>query len=114
MTKRPILWIVGSCIFAGIACKNKGNTATRPDNKDSMVLLTVRPFEYNGGWGYDILADNKSYIHQDQVPAIQGKHIFLTREDAKKAGNLVIQKIIKTGRIGIDSLDMAKAGIQYK
>lgn len=86
----------------------------QPDKKDSMVLLTVRPFEFNGGWGYDILADNKPYIHQDRVPAIQGRHIFLTEEDAKKAGSLVVQKIIKTGKLGIDSLDMANAGIQYK
>lgn len=111
----PKIWILGVLVYAGVSCKNnKATPDTHSNNHDSMVLLTVKPFEYNGGWGYDILADNKPYIHQDRVPAIQGKHIFLTEEDAKKTGNLVVQKIMKTGRFAIDSLDMVSAGIQYK
>lgn len=108
------LW--GLVLITVFSCKNKKQNSAFPakDNKDSMVLLTVKPFEYNGGWGYDIFAGNKKYIHQDQVPAIAGKRIFLTKEDALKTGNLVVQKIIKTGRFTIDSLDMANAGIRYK
>lgn len=114
MTNHKI-WILGLLVCAGVACKNKRQAAgPQPGNKDSMILLTVKPFEYNGGWGYNILADNKPYIHQNLVPAVQGTHVFLTEEDAKKAGNLVVQKIIKTGRFAIDSMEIINAGIHYK
>lgn len=111
---RSAIWMASLVLLLNFSCKNKNQTSPTKDKKDSMVLLTVKPFSYNDGWGYDILADNKIYIHQDQVPAIFGKHIFLTKEDAQKAGNIVVQKMITTGLPSIDSMDLVNADIQYK
>lgn len=78
-----------------------------------MVLLTIKAVQYPKGWGYDILADNKVYIHQNQVPAISGLHLFLSKEDAEKAANLMIEKLKRNRLPSIDSIEMQKAGIQY-
>jgi hypothetical protein len=47
----------------------------------------------DGGWGYDILANNKLYIHQPYMPAVEGKHPFSSRQFARKTGRLVIRKL---------------------
>ena len=97
------------------ACNNKHQANKFLNTKDSMVLLTVKPFEYNGGWGYNILAGDKVYIHQDQVPAISGRHIFLTSADAQKVGSLVVQKLAQgKNPPSLDSSEIVNAGIKYK
>ena len=55
----------------------------------------VKPFQLKEGWGYDIFVDGKKYVHQENIPAIQGIHYFRTQQDAKKAGEFVATKIKK-------------------
>jgi hypothetical protein len=61
--------------------------------KDELVLVEVRPFNSSFGWGYEIVAGGKVYIHQEFIPAIPGKHGFKTSGDALKVGKLVVSKI---------------------
>lgn len=63
--------------------------------RSGYVYLDCQPFPVaNGsGWGYDILADGKTYIHQDRLPGVPGIHPFATREDALKVGRLMISKL---------------------
>ncbi len=58
--------------------------------KENIQLQT---FKTATGWGYEILKDDKVYIHQEIIPAIEGFKSFITKEEAEKVGNLVIQKI---------------------
>ena len=46
-------------------------------------------------WGYEILIDGKTYIHQEFIPALEGKRTFQTRGDALKVGKYVLKKISK-------------------
>lgn len=64
-------------------------------HRAGYVYLDCQPFQVaNGsGWGYDILADGKTYIHQDRLPGVPGIHPFATREDALKVGRLMISKL---------------------
>ena len=81
--------------------------------QDHILLKT---FQTSTGWGYDIIKDDKVYIHQEIIPAIEGFKSFSTKEEAEKVGNLVIQKIKnKEGgglpqvtREEIDSLQISK------
>ena len=57
------------------------------------MFVQVRAFQTSGGWGYQILADGKSYIKQNFIPAIQGRHSFQTKEQALLVGNKVLEKI---------------------
>lgn len=78
--------------------------------------IQLKTFKTNTGWGYDIVKDDKLYIHQEIIPAIEGFKSFITKEEAEKVGKLVLQKIKnKEGgglpqitREEIDSLQISK------
>jgi hypothetical protein len=55
----------------------------------------LQVFTTNGGYGYDILKNDRVYIHQPYIPAVEGETPFRDRESARKTGRLVISKIRK-------------------
>jgi hypothetical protein len=55
----------------------------------------VKLFESGSGWGYDIMAGRKPYIHQPFIPVIEGEVPFNDKRSARKTGRLVIQKLRK-------------------
>lgn len=57
--------------------------------------LQVKTFNIHKGWGYDIYKDNKLYIHQEIIPAIEGRKSFASKDEAMRLGELVISKIKK-------------------
>jgi predicted glutamine amidotransferase len=61
--------------------------------------LQVKAFNTHKGWGYDIFKDNKLYIHQDVIPAVEGRKSFASKDEAVRIGELVISKI-KQGKGG--------------
>jgi Domain of unknown function (DUF4907) len=52
-----------------------------------------KTFKAPNGWGYDILVDNKLFIHQDCIPVIPTKKGFARQYEAQKVAQLVIQKL---------------------
>lgn len=63
--------------------------------KKEHVLVELRPFQKPQGWGYDILANGKVFIHQSTIPAIPGQHSFRTKEDALEVGQKVVDRIMR-------------------
>ena len=57
------------------------------------VLISVQPIQTSLGWGYEIVAEGKPYIHQEFIPGLKGRKGFDTKEDAILVGNKVISKI---------------------
>jgi hypothetical protein len=55
--------------------------------------FSLQVIQLDGGWGYEILADNKAYISQKYIPAIEGNHFFDNKNDARKVGRLVLDKL---------------------
>ncbi|HAX93010.1 MAG TPA: DUF4907 domain-containing protein [Bacteroidales bacterium] len=55
----------------------------------------VALFRSGNGWGYDILREEKVYIHQPFMPAVEGEAPFRDKEAARKTGRLVVRKIRK-------------------
>lgn len=53
----------------------------------------VEIFKSEQGWGYDIVKNNKTYIHQPYMPVVGGQVPFSTRQSARKTGRLVVKKI---------------------
>lgn len=60
--------------------------------KEQMFVKVV-PFQTDKGWGYNIFADDKLYIHQALIPGISGSYSFTSREDALQVGKLTVQKM---------------------
>jgi len=69
-----------------------------------IVLLTIiftkrghfyelELYKSEQGWGYDIVKNNKTYIHQPYMPVVEGQVPFSTRRTARKTGELVVEKI---------------------
>jgi len=54
-------------------------------------------FKVPDGWGYDILVNDSLFIHQESVPATNGKKGFPKKELAERTAELIINKM-KTGR----------------
>jgi hypothetical protein len=50
-------------------------------------------YKSGNGWGYDIMKNNKSCIHQPYMPVLEGQVPFSNKQSARKTGQLVIKKI---------------------
>lgn len=72
--------VLGLMVFISFAgCKNRA--------------YSVNLFSTRGGWGYDILYNNKIIIHQPYMPAVNGQVPFADRTLAKRTGLLVVRKL---------------------
>lgn len=58
-------------------------------------FFSLKLIETKLGWGYEINSKDKVYIHQENIPAIQGNKGFASKEDAEKVGNFVMEQMIK-------------------
>lgn len=74
--------------------------------------------EINGndqeGWAYSIFYQDTLLIKQEYVPAIEGGKKFKTKEDAKKTGELVIDKLKNKKNPSIVKEDLNKNNIKFK
>lgn len=57
--------------------------------------ITVKVFKNTDteGFGYDIIMDDHTYIHQPNIPALPGNKGFQTEENARKIADFVVFKI---------------------
>ena|ERR1700733_8721172 len=62
-------------------------------NKHPAPAITYKTFYQPSGWGYEILENNKIFIHQDFVPVLSGEKGFSKKEYAEQAARLVVEKI---------------------
>ena len=74
--------------------------------------LHIETFKTNSGWGYNILINNKIYIHQKFIPGTEGNQAFTSENDAEKVANLVTLKMQKgvLPSIKKNELDSLKVG----
>jgi isocitrate dehydrogenase len=66
---------------------------TQLKREQHVAFITVNPIHTLDGWGYEILANGKTYIRQSFIPAVEGKKSFKTKEDAIAVGNKVVEKM---------------------
>lgn len=115
MTKRKIFIAAAAMIVLLFAvAKYRGNTVQKQEQQD-MVQLTVIPFEVNNGWGYKVMMDNHPYIYQDVIPAIGGSHVFQSKDDAERVGNLMVKKLLQHKGPGVSEAELKElqvAGVQ--
>lgn len=56
---------------------------------------TVEVFATTGGWGYSIVTNGKLLIHQPTIPGQPGIVGFASKDEAKRVGERVVEKIQK-------------------
>lgn len=65
------------------------------DTVDSKVKVTYKIINaVDNTFGYNILIDDKMFIHQPVIPATNGNRGFKRKKDAQKVAELVIHKIM--------------------
>ena len=91
-TKRNAKYILpGILIILGILFY--GTYYRQLKSEQGYVYIQLKPFETGSGWGYEILANGKTYIRQSFIPAIEGEKSFHSKEDALLVGNKVVEKM---------------------
>ncbi|MBI4649653.1 MAG: DUF4907 domain-containing protein [Bacteroidia bacterium] len=67
--------------------QNQINTMDNKNNNQPKTnyTVTVIPAPENT-FGYEIFADGKKYIHQENIPSMQGIKGFSTKQQAEKCG----------------------------
>src|SRR5574338_157362 len=65
----------------------------REKKTNTRHQFTYSVFNTLNGWGYEVLVDGKTFIHQDFVPVLAAEKGFKKKEYAEKAASLVIQKL---------------------
>lgn len=73
--------------------------------------LKVTPFRVSGGWGYDVTAQGRTYIHQPFVPGISGRKPFPNRKTAIRAGKLMRAKMLSGHVPALTREDLVKIGV---
>ncbi|MFP5041578.1 DUF4907 domain-containing protein [Parasediminibacterium sp. JCM 36343] len=64
-------------------------THKKQDNPDSAV----KAFQVGNGWGYEVYLHNKIFLTQNNIPAVEGDKVFVSKEQALLVGNLVVEKL---------------------
>lgn len=70
--------------------------------------------EIEGGYGYQVSHNNHIAIFQPFIPAISGKKPFMEKEDAKKVGQLVIDRMKAGENYTITRQDLESLGIKIE
>lgn len=78
------------------------------EGRDDTRLATYRS---ESGWGYSVSTEDKVVIMQPFIPAIEGRVPFETRRDARRAGEIVRERLIKGDNPSLSPEDLKKAGI---
>jgi len=65
-------------------------TVVFPNNTSSY---TIKTFEIDNGWGYSIFKNDKLVIRQKEIPAIQTKKRFETKDDAETCAKIMLNKL---------------------
>ncbi len=67
----------------------------RKEKDPGKVYFEMKTIQTSAGWGYEIYANDSLYIRQENIPAIEGKKSFETKEEASTIGNLALEKLKK-------------------
>ena len=84
-------------------------TACHQPSKTNIQLQTVND---NGYWAYEISINNKRYIYQDYIPAVQGNKRFENKRDAELVGRLVMKKILNKETPTVDTGELKQLDIK--
>lgn len=97
-----------------MSCKQQEQKKKKesPDDLLPIELKTVQLGENR--WEYDIYVDHKMYIKQDRIPAVAGLHAFVSKEEAERTGNLVVEKIKRGEQPALTKAEIQQLNITVK
>ena len=99
--KSTALFFVFSLFFLSCNNNNRESNVIEENNKhngnlipeEQPLVYEVKTFVEGYGFGYDIYVNNEIYIHQPNIPAVNGLHTFVSESDAIRVAELMVQKM---------------------
>lgn len=115
--KRSYRLIINLLLLASLsACDKKSRQDSIVANPGIDTLFTMKVIGSDKeGWGYEIYKGKKAFIRQSIIPAIGGRKKFISEEEARSIGELVLKKLSKSDgmpAISIEELDSLKISYQ--
>jgi hypothetical protein len=115
MTKgrQHIVFLAGGCLLlaAAMAGCNSRPPAREHTTTAMQDSIAVVPFQTGDGWGYSVNIGARTYIYQDIIPALPGRNVFRSREDALRVGNRVADKLRKHQLPTVSKEELKEMGI---
>lgn len=72
----------------------------------------VQVFQTPGGWGYDILNNEQTIIHQPTIPGQSGIVGFSSQAQARRVGEWVVEKLKQTQALPtLTNEDLRRLGV---
>lgn len=99
-----LFWAVmaGTLVLAVLLCRNRGTS----DYRLEMVNVGTNAY------GYRILRKERTVVYQPFIPALSGKQSFSSERDARKVGELVLQRLQSGDDFVITASDLQHLGIR--
>lgn len=90
-----ILLLLMPTLYTNVASSDFSHAQQTPAivTPGARAVYSCRIFPVADGFGYDIIVNGKTKIHQPVIPGIPGNHPFSSRQDALKISQLVIKKL---------------------
>jgi hypothetical protein len=107
MTKTNFIALLLLMVFL-VSCSEKKNRR----NKTVDKVLSMEVFQTNEGWGYNILMNDKVFIHQDMIPAIHAAKPFSSKQDAEALGTLMLSKLKENKMAAVSVDELKELGIK--
>jgi hypothetical protein len=101
-------WIFPSVMLVAIGFLVWFGIRRRNQSRKGQMFIELKAIQTPKGWGYDILADGRIFIHQNIIPAVPGEYGFRTKEDALAVGQKVYQRVL-ANQIPMVSIEEIKA-----
>lgn len=106
-----VLSVAGTAVSAGNEpLKTKPN---HPDNPYAGAEISVKIIpSLNNTFGYQIIVNGKTLVHQPHIPAVSGNEGFPSAEKARKVAEFVVKKI-ETNEMPptVTTSDLKKMGV---
>ncbi|MEO0526574.1 MAG: DUF4907 domain-containing protein [Bacteroidota bacterium] len=109
--KHFIAFLTIAIVVVCIGILLEKNTLENQPLSSKGYRLEVVKIEVNEGWSYEIYYKGKLQIRQEFVPAVQGRRRFSSEKEARKMGELVLERLTRGESPIVSIQDLKNNGI---
>jgi len=108
-----ILLIAAILIIISYNPKSPGKKHSGTFSNQPIPEITIKTFQVDEHWGYQIYIDTTLFIYQEFIPGLPGQQNFTTESDALNCAKLVRQKLLKSKIPSITTAELDSLGVKY-
>ncbi|HEY0272933.1 MAG TPA: DUF4907 domain-containing protein [Chitinophaga sp.] len=114
MTRTNWILFAGSLLVLIFVLVRKSRHAAERQRGHRVTAVAYQRPDNAAGYGYYVIIDEDTVITQPNIPAVQGRIPFSSREDAQKAGDCIARRLARTRLLPALTIhDLDSLGIKY-